>query len=112
MAIDAMKTDAANYPLSIPDNEELVEHTCKWKLDGGGVCGEVCATEKDLQDHVKIKHLAALGKHTGYICQWEHCNRPAKMGAKQGFSQRGKLERHMASHTNCKSCQAFEFGHY
>jgi hypothetical protein len=25
------------------------------------------------------------------------------MGAKQGFSQRGKLERHMASHSNCKA---------
>lgn len=103
MAIDAMKTEASNYPLSIPENEELVEHNCKWKLGGGIVCGEVCGTEKDLQDHVKIKHLTALSKHTGYICKWENCNRPAKMGDKQGFSQRGKLERHMASHTNCKS---------
>lgn len=110
MAMDAIKSEASNYPLSIPDNEELVEHTCKWKLGGGGICGEICATEKDLQGHVKAKHLAALSKNTGYICQWEHCNRLAKMGAKQGFSQRGKLERHMASHTNCKSCQEFKFG--
>jgi hypothetical protein len=97
------QTEAANYPLAIPDNELLVAHVCKWKHEGGGVCGETCATEKDLQDHVKIKHLAILSKSTGYICQWEHCGRPAKMGSKQGFSQRGKLERHMASHTNCKS---------
>lgn len=93
----------ASYPLAIPDSEVLVAHICKWKLQGGGVCGETCGSEKDLQDHVKVKHLAPLSKSTGYICQWEQCGRPAKMGAKQGFSQRGKLERHMASHTNCKS---------
>lgn len=101
------QTDATNYPLAIPDNELLVAHTCKWKLEGSSICGEICGTEKDLQDHVKAKHLAVLSKSTGYICQWEHCGRPAKMGAKQGFSQRGKLERHMASHTNCKSLPVF-----
>lgn len=99
------QNETACYPLAIPDNEVLVAHTCKWKLRGGDVCGETCGSEKDLQDHVKAKHLAVLSKSTGYICQWEHCGRPAKMGAKQGFSQRGKLERHMASHTNCKPSQ-------
>ena len=91
-----------NYLPAILDNEVLVAHTCQWKLQGGSVCGETCVSEKDLQDHVKTKHLAPLSKSTGYDCQWEHCNRPAKMGKKQGFSQRGKLERHMASHTNCR----------
>jgi hypothetical protein len=104
VALNAIsQTEVANYAPDIPDNEVLVAHTCKWKVQGGGICGETCGSEKDLQDHVKIKHLAPLSKSTGYICQWEHCNRPAKMGAKQGFSQRGKLERHMASHTNCQS---------
>ncbi|KAA8566861.1 hypothetical protein EYC84_009960 [Monilinia fructicola] len=32
------------------------------------------------------------------------CSRKHKMGPKEGFSQRGKLERHMASHTGFKEC--------
>ena len=101
------KIETSTYPPAIAENEGLVAHICKWKLHGSGVCGESHGSEKDLQDHVKAKHLAPLSKSTGYVCQWEHCNRPAKMGSKQGFSQRGKLERHMASHTNCKSLVRF-----
>ncbi|KAG0649939.1 Zinc-responsive transcriptional regulator ZAP1 [Hyphodiscus hymeniophilus] len=99
-------TEAPNHLLTIAGDAELVANTCKWKLKGGLVCSKVCESEKDLQEHVKSVHLAPLSKSTGYICQWEQCNRPAKMGSKQGFSQRGKLERHMASHTNfkCSEC--------
>jgi hypothetical protein len=101
----ATQTETAKYPPVIPDGElpgDVVALSCKWKLGQHVICGVVCETEKALQEHVKNAHLAGLSKNTGYICQWEGCSRPAKMKDKEGFSQRGKLERHMCSHTGRK----------
>jgi uncharacterized C2H2 Zn-finger protein len=80
-------------------------NSCKWKTgDGDIVCGALFGNEAELHDHVKDAHLSTLNVKTGYVCQWESCNRPAKLAARAGFSQRQKLERHMATHTGCKFC--------
>lgn len=82
-----------------------IPHTCKWK-DQGSTCGKICTSEDDLQAHLKNDHLSVLDKSSGYRCQWEGCVREKARGEqKSGFSQRGKLERHMATHTNFKCCK-------
>jgi hypothetical protein len=72
-----------------------------WKADNQ-VCGLICQSEVELQTHIKCNHLDSLDKSSGYRCLWEDCKRKEMPLEKQGFSQRGKLERHMATHTNCK----------
>ncbi|KAF8867293.1 hypothetical protein BDZ45DRAFT_719619 [Acephala macrosclerotiorum] len=79
-------------------------HICKWKLQPDVVCSMECESEDALQKHIKTAHLDLLDKRSGYKCQWEGCNREEKVPKdKVGFTQRGKLERHMATHTNYKS---------
>ncbi|KAE8453711.1 hypothetical protein EG329_009222 [Mollisiaceae sp. DMI_Dod_QoI] len=83
-------------------NEDL--HICKWKLQPGVTCSMEWESEDALQKHIKTAHLDLLDKRSGYKCQWEGCNREEKVAKdKLGFTQRGKLERHMATHTNYKS---------
>ncbi|PQE11057.1 zinc-responsiveness transcriptional activator protein [Rutstroemia sp. NJR-2017a BVV2] len=96
--------DLSTVPM--PAAEEKVKQpvednhlSCKWATGDGHLCGEVFTSEEELQTHVKKAHLASLNKQSGYLCKWQGCNRKQKMGDKEGFSQRGKLERHMASHT-------------
>jgi hypothetical protein len=76
-------------------------HGCMWKVNNQ-VCGLICQSEVELQTHIKCSHLDSLDKRSGYKCLWEDCKRKEMPREKQGFSQRGKLERHMATHTNCK----------
>lgn len=99
----ASHAEKANYPTAIPD-EELSEDgsncACQWNV-GSGLCGVICENPKELQDHITEQHLKSLNKKTGYYCQWDNCNR-RKFGEKAGFSQRGKLVRHMQTHTICK----------
>lgn len=79
-------------------------HTCRWLVTNNGACGSTFDSASKLQEHIIQGHLASLDKTTGYKCCWEGCRREAKRGNdNSGFSQRGKLERHMATHTNCKS---------
>jgi hypothetical protein len=97
------QSETAHYPTVIPD-EELSEgetrSLCQWNT-GPSVCGVICENPKELQNHITEQHLKTLNKNTGYYCQWENCNRK-KFGDKAGFSQRGKLVRHMQTHTICK----------
>lgn len=85
---------------------------CKWKTGNSTVCGVAKhgkEAAKELQEHVKEAHLAQLSSKSGYICQWDTCNRAADPKLKdKGFSQRGKLERHMASHTTCEYCHCIQ----
>lgn len=107
----ATHTEMVQYPTAIADDElpgDDANNRCKWKIGFDHVCGAVFNTEEDLQKHVKDEHLMSLSNKSGYFCQWENCGRPAKLGDKAGFSQRGKLERHMATHTGCKSCKVFD----
>jgi hypothetical protein len=79
-------------------------HVCLWSGIEGKTCGSSFESAPDLHRHIVKEHLASLDKKSGYKCCWKGCTRADKRGnEKCGFSQRGKLERHMASHTNCKS---------
>ncbi|RDW75049.1 hypothetical protein BP6252_06191 [Coleophoma cylindrospora] len=88
--------------------------TCKWKTGDNTICGVAKhgkEAAKELQEHVREAHLAQLSSKLGYICQWDGCGRAADPKLKdKGFSQRGKLERHMASHTTYKCCRCSECG--
>lgn len=84
-----------------PSSDEETVHCCMWKTNNQ-VCSLICQSEVELQTHIKGTHLDSLDKRSGYRCLWEDCKRKEMPLEKQGFSQRGKLERHMATHTNCK----------
>ncbi|KAG4442769.1 hypothetical protein IFR05_001786 [Cadophora sp. M221] len=95
-----------------PSESVNIPHLCMWKSRDGDCCNYEGTSASNLQDHVKDQHLSALGKSTGYICQWDGCRRDSNLGDKSGFSQRGKLERHMATHTGfkcsvCPTCGQF-----
>lgn len=95
-----------------PSDLTDIPHLCMWTSKDGSRCNHEATSAADLQDHVKDQHLSILGKSTGYICQWEGCRRDSNLGDKSGFSQRGKLERHMATHTGfkcsvCPTCGQF-----
>ena len=93
--------DVSEETSEISDEDPIF--SCKWKIKGV-VCGFTGLSGIDLQSHIKTTHLETLDKTTEYRCQWEGCLREPKMGReKSKFSQRGKLERHLATHTNCKS---------
>jgi hypothetical protein len=93
------------YPPTISENiVSNDKHTCKWKV-GDQLCGQHMRDEGDLQEHIKDQHLSSMDSKTGYFCQWENCDRnlgAAATGKIAAFTQRQKLERHMASHTLCK----------
>ncbi|KAL2067385.1 hypothetical protein VTL71DRAFT_1810 [Oculimacula yallundae] len=103
----AQSTSAPNAllePTTKTESSDNVEipHMCMWKSPDGSCCNYEGTSASNLQDHVKDQHLSSLGKSTGYICQWDGCRRDSNLGDKSGFSQRGKLERHMATHTGFK----------
>ncbi|KAI5800111.1 hypothetical protein EDC01DRAFT_628621 [Geopyxis carbonaria] len=83
------------------DTEE--SRMCEWQdVDAAGTthtCGQVFATSNELQQHARDVHITALKKRTGYYCRWQSCNRRDKP-----FSQKGKVERHLQTHTGFKSC--------
>ncbi|THV44158.1 hypothetical protein BGAL_0715g00010 [Botrytis galanthina] len=101
-AEEKVKEETASVAKNI-ESESTNHLSCKWAANGQS-CGQVFTSENDLQAHVKEVHLSILNKTSGYFCKWQGCSRKAKMGDKEGFSQRGKLERHMASHTGFKEC--------
>ncbi|KAF8421158.1 hypothetical protein BGX38DRAFT_1094372 [Terfezia claveryi] len=69
---------------------------CQWEA----LCGRQFTTTDSLQQHAKDDHIAVLKKKTGYFCLWAGCTRRDKQ-----FSQKGKVERHMQTHTGFKSCR-------
>ena len=75
--------------------------TCQWQdTDKDGnvhTCGMPFESSAVLQQHAKEAHINELRKKTGYFCHWEGCNRRDKP-----FSQKGKVERHLQTHTGCK----------
>ena len=75
--------------------------TCEWQDDDGHGnvvrCGLEFPNSTELQQHAKDEHIATLRKKTGYYCHWAGCTRRDKP-----FSQKGKVERHLQTHTGCK----------
>ncbi|KAI9848129.1 MAG: zinc-finger protein [Thelocarpon superellum] len=85
---------------------------CQWTdgVDGReeALCAQTFPGPGALQEHIKTAHVAKLHKKDGYFCQWNDCER---RGIKS-FSQRGKLDRHMQTHTKHKSCRCETCGEY
>lgn len=81
-----------------PSTGPITEATrCQW-----GACGQVFHTSDDLQDHLSAVHLkATVKKDGGYYCHWAGCDRCDKEAKKEPFAQKGKLERHMLTHSGC-----------
>lgn len=93
---------------SVGEVEDDGVRKCEWEdtYDSGGteegsgegrVCGKEFGSTEELQRHAKEAHIAVLKKKTGYHCCWVGCGR-----RERGFSQKGKVERHMQTHTGCK----------
>ncbi|KAI5808822.1 hypothetical protein DFH27DRAFT_241531 [Peziza echinospora] len=83
----------------VPEGENAL--TCKWcENEGDEPCNQTFTSTYDLQTHTKEDHIAYLRKKTGYYCKWAGCHRREKE-----FSQKGKVERHMQTHTGFKSCR-------
>jgi len=94
------------HDIPSPDTEAEASpseaRVCEW-LEAGAdgdshLCGKTFNNAIKLQQHAKDCHIAALRKKTGYFCLWEGCNRRDKP-----FSQKGKVERHIQTHTGCKN---------
>lgn len=87
-----------HYDASEPDGIKK----CMWlEKDESGLsyaCGRDFLSARALQTHAKEVHVAGLRKKTGYYCRWAGCNR----GDRQ-FSQKGKVDRHLQTHTGCES---------
>ncbi|PTB76079.1 hypothetical protein M440DRAFT_1438842 [Trichoderma longibrachiatum ATCC 18648] len=84
-------------PISPPDLETAVEHTCLWKSSDGKVCHMQFKDADDLHNHTKNDHLKDMTRqHPGFCCQWENCTRATV------FGQKSKLERHIQTHTGYK----------
>lgn len=75
--------------------------TCRWVIDDPlsgrncEICCEAFKTPKDLDDHIKAKHVCALSKN--FPCHWLDC--PSFLS--HDFHHRGKLLRHIrGSHSH------------
>ncbi|KAI5818577.1 hypothetical protein BZA77DRAFT_7232 [Pyronema omphalodes] len=91
------------HVLPHPAEDSAAIKRCEWQdsqADGTvHTCGIVFQTANELQQHAKEVHINALRKKTGYHCYWAGCARQEKP-----FSQKGKVERHLQTHTGFKSC--------
>jgi len=88
--------------LKTPD--VIVEHVCQWMLEPrdslkDATCGMIFESAGHLQQHLKDAHLKAVSSKFDLSCRWRGCDR----GSDKPFSQKGKLERHLVTHTGCKS---------
>ncbi|GAP86190.2 putative metalloregulatory protein [Rosellinia necatrix] len=91
----------SNSPLLIPpsvvDNPE--RHICKWIAQGERtICGAEFTNTKDFHDHLCEFHIDKLPSQAGCACLWSGCPR----GQDRPFGTRGKLRRHISTHSVCK----------
>lgn len=103
-SIDGLQQSSVLANNSKPENgnpDHGLAHCCKW-MTGSSTCEKICNSEVALHNHIANDHLNMLDKTSGYHCQWQGCGRLDRRAEKSGFSQRGKLERHMATHTGCR----------
>ena len=72
---------------------------CRWSCEHEkNGCGKVFPTAAALHEHCKASHTkCALKEDNQYWCKWDGCHRL------EGFTQRAKLERHLQTHSGCKS---------
>lgn len=83
---------------------EPKRHTCQWVTDINApedertICGAEFTSTKDFHDHLCEFHVDKLTSQTGFACLWGGC--PRKQD--RPFVTRGKLRRHMSTHSVCK----------
>ncbi|TGJ86968.1 hypothetical protein E0Z10_g1817 [Xylaria hypoxylon] len=86
-------------PIASPE-----KHICQWTTNPNAPQGEMttCGAEftdtKDFHDHLCGSHIDKLTSQTGFACLWAGC--PRKQD--RPFVTRGKLRRHISTHSVCK----------
>lgn len=79
-------------------------HICQWVTNISApegertMCGAEFASTKELHDHLCEFHVDSLTNQTGFACLWGNCLRKED----RPFVTRGKLRRHMSTHSVCK----------
>ena len=91
----------AEYRPKSRTETELGPRICLWQTDGAqNICGHVCATADELQEHIIAIHVQALNGRASLVCRWQGC--PSAASAKPK-NTKTKLIRHMVTHSGCKS---------
>ncbi|TRX93885.1 hypothetical protein FHL15_005267 [Xylaria flabelliformis] len=88
------------------EDSEPETHICQWTAHPhtnphtgeNEICGAEFTNTKDFHDHLCDFHVGKLTSHTGYACLWVGCPRKHD----RPFVTRGKLRRHVATHSICK----------
>ncbi len=88
---------------------DVIENICQWMLEPSDsveemTCGMNFDSAGHLQQHLKDAHLKVVSSKFDLSCRWRGCDR----GPDKPFSQKGKLERHLVTHTGCKSFSLLE----
>lgn len=84
------------------------KHVCQWITNPNAhpgektTCGAEFTNTKDFHDHLCESHIDKLTSQTGFACLWAGC--PRKQD--RPFVTRGKLRRHISTHSVCKSCSS------
>lgn len=79
-------------------------YTCQWitnphaRPGESRICGAQFANTKKFHEHVCESHTDKLTSSTGFACLWEGCSRDPD----KPFVTRGKLRRHISTHSVCK----------
>jgi hypothetical protein len=76
---------------------------CFWNdPKAGGICGQWFQSAEALDIHCREHHIDPMGKiDGGFVCHWDQCSRKDK----PPFAQKGKLVRHIQTHTACEEPQ-------
>lgn len=95
--LTAYATEAGSFHLKMEQRP-----TCLWVPYADGFeeskpCMQSFDSAAKLHEHIKKEHTGRLQKN--YSCRWADC---ARFDKANDFKQRGKLERHMVTHSGCK----------
>jgi hypothetical protein len=73
-------------------------YQCCWKdAETEQICNKRFTNSDELDAHCRADHVKMAKKtKDGYMCMWQPCKRT------ECFPQRGKLNRHLQTHTGCK----------
>ncbi|KAI0200089.1 hypothetical protein F4808DRAFT_430533 [Astrocystis sublimbata] len=82
--------------------------TCQWNSSSGDHCGMIFSTKKELHEHLCEAHVAKVTSQDGFTCLWDGCSRKERTDRgtgteKAAFSTRGKLRRHIGTHSTYKA---------
>lgn len=100
-----MHLQSASFLSEIPSAaHDPKKHICQWVTnisapeDERTICGAEFTSTKEFHDHLCEDHVDKLTNQTGFACLWGGCSRKQD----RPFVTRGKLRRHMSTHSVCK----------